>query len=282
MTVQLLTHISHQLVSLANHTSMALPPTLTIAFQPTHSSLLCNTFWFISLSLSITCALLATLVEQWAREFLHKTEKRPSPIRRARVFSFLYFGVRRFGMHAVVDLIPLLLHVSLKLFLAGLIAFLFPINHLLMALISAIFALFLMMYALLTMLPIITLDCPYHTPFSGLFWRLIHTVRDRLISETPYTGALPNMNDATINLAMENSEYRDRRAFTWTLDSLTDHDELLPFLEAIPEAIHGARGFHLVNDHLFIPLLNGSSNQASIGARIMEVLFSCRNLVPGD
>ncbi|KAJ7113610.1 hypothetical protein C8R44DRAFT_533062, partial [Mycena epipterygia] len=125
-TVQILAQISKQLMAMSNNAPFTPPE--SPSFQPTLPSVICNTLWFISLSLSITCALLATLVEQWAREFLHKTETRPSPIRRGRVFSFLYFGVRRFGMHAVVDLIPLLLHVALVLFLAGLVAFLLPIN----------------------------------------------------------------------------------------------------------------------------------------------------------
>ncbi|KAJ7078048.1 hypothetical protein B0H15DRAFT_789193, partial [Mycena belliarum] len=169
MTVQLLSGISQQLAAMATNTTM--PSTSTTQnemFQPALTSLICNTLWFISLCLSITCALLATLVEQWAREFLHKTEKCPSPIRRARVFSFLYFGVQRFGMHGVVDLIPLLLHISLILFLAGLIAFLVPINHVMVVLIGVFLGIFLMLYCVLTLLPLVTLDSPYHTPFSGL------------------------------------------------------------------------------------------------------------------
>ncbi|KAJ7092275.1 hypothetical protein B0H15DRAFT_905651, partial [Mycena belliarum] len=167
MTVQLLSGISQQLTAMATNTTMpSLLTTQNEVFQPALTSVICNTLWFISLCLSITCALLATLVEQWAREFLHKTEKRPSPIRRARVFSFLYFGVRRFGMHGVVDLIPLLLHVSLILFLAGLIAFLVPINWVMVVLIGVFLGVFLMLYSVLTLLPLVTLDSPYHTPFS--------------------------------------------------------------------------------------------------------------------
>ncbi|KAJ7602250.1 hypothetical protein DFH06DRAFT_1488835 [Mycena polygramma] len=124
--IQLLSQISQQL---ASNSSTVSPVPPADPFRPTASSLVCNTFWFISLTLSITCALLATLVEQWAREFLHSTEKHPSPFRRARVFSFLYFGLRRFGMHTAVELIPLLLHISVILFLTGLVAFLVPINH---------------------------------------------------------------------------------------------------------------------------------------------------------
>ncbi|KAJ7076050.1 hypothetical protein C8R43DRAFT_910682, partial [Mycena crocata] len=73
MTIQLLAQISQQLVAIANSTVFAPPE--AVEFRPTRTSLVCNTLWFISLSLSITCALLATLVEQWAREFIHKSQK---------------------------------------------------------------------------------------------------------------------------------------------------------------------------------------------------------------
>ncbi|KAJ7075554.1 hypothetical protein B0H15DRAFT_791717, partial [Mycena belliarum] len=177
LTVELLS----QLVAVAtNSTVTPTSSTKNETFQPETSSLICNTLWFISLCLSITCALLATLVEQWAREFLHKTEKRPSPIRRARVFSFLYFGVHRFGMHGVVDLIPLLLHVSLILFLAGLIAFLVPINQVMVVLIGVFLGVFLMLYCVLTLLPLVMLDSPYHTPFSGPVWNLVQYIHNRV------------------------------------------------------------------------------------------------------
>ncbi|KAJ6543754.1 hypothetical protein DFH09DRAFT_807140, partial [Mycena vulgaris] len=122
------------------------------------------------LILSITSALLATLVEQRTREFLHKTDRRSSPIRRARVLAY---GIQRFGVHAVVDLIPMLLHISFMLSLAGLVAFLLPINHLTTGLISGILVLFMMLYSIMTIVPIISLDCPFRTPFSPLAWFIL-------------------------------------------------------------------------------------------------------------
>ncbi|KAJ6568008.1 hypothetical protein DFH09DRAFT_1363193 [Mycena vulgaris] len=107
------------------------PPTLTIApatpFTPSATSLVCNILWFISLGLSLTCPLIVTLLEQWARDFLHKADMQSAPVIRARVFSYLYYGLRRFGMHTVVEIIPLL-HTSLLFIFAGLVAFLIPVN----------------------------------------------------------------------------------------------------------------------------------------------------------
>ncbi|KAF8143200.1 hypothetical protein K438DRAFT_1634001, partial [Mycena galopus ATCC 62051] len=103
-TVLLLTRISDQLAAVANGTTFTIQP--QSAFTPQTSSLVCNVLWFISLGLSLTCALIATLVEQWAREFLHKADMRSAPVIRARVFSYLYYGLKRFQMHSVVEIIP--------------------------------------------------------------------------------------------------------------------------------------------------------------------------------
>ncbi|KAJ7916537.1 hypothetical protein B0H13DRAFT_2188733, partial [Mycena leptocephala] len=63
----------------------------TISATPSAASLICNILWFISLGLSLASALTATLVEQWAREFLARTDLLPSPVKRARIFAYLYY-----------------------------------------------------------------------------------------------------------------------------------------------------------------------------------------------
>ncbi|KAJ7083541.1 hypothetical protein C8R44DRAFT_535916, partial [Mycena epipterygia] len=142
-------------------------------FHHTTVSLLCNALWFIDLSLSFICALLATLVEQWAREFLHKMKMCASPVRRARIFSFLYFGLKCFRMHTVLDVIPFLLHVSLLLFFAGLVAFLLPVNRIMMYLMCIVLFIFILLYAVLTVFPAVHLDCPYRTPLSAPLWSIV-------------------------------------------------------------------------------------------------------------
>ncbi|KAJ7455591.1 hypothetical protein FB451DRAFT_1564985 [Mycena latifolia] len=125
-TVKLLTQISLQLTASANRSMLQLPD--STPFTPPAASLVCNGLWFISLGFSLTCALIATLLEQWARDFLHKADMRSAPVIRARVYSYLYYGLKRFNMHTVVEIIPLLLHASLLFFFAGLVAFLIPVN----------------------------------------------------------------------------------------------------------------------------------------------------------
>ncbi|KAJ6474760.1 hypothetical protein C8R45DRAFT_873877, partial [Mycena sanguinolenta] len=168
-TVLLLTQISLQLSGIANGSSVVIPQPPT--FVPPATSLVCNALWFISLGLSLSCALIATLVQQWAREFLHKSEMRSAPIIRARILSYLYYGLKRFSMHAVVEVIPLLLHVSLIVFFAGLVAFLIPVNRSIMILCALLLGLVLFVYSFLTVFPLLCYDAPYRTPLSGGLWQ---------------------------------------------------------------------------------------------------------------
>jgi hypothetical protein len=69
-------------------------------------------------------------------------------------------------MHAFVEVIPFLLHLSLFLFFGGLIAFLQPVNPILVYLICGVLGAFITVYFTLTVLPLIALDSPYKNPLS--------------------------------------------------------------------------------------------------------------------
>ncbi|KAJ7197376.1 hypothetical protein GGX14DRAFT_667895 [Mycena pura] len=247
-TVQLLTQISQQLSAATDGT--ALPPLAPKSpFTPPATSLICNALWFISLGLSLSCALIATLLEQWAREFLHRADMHSSPIIRARIFSFLYYGLKRFSMHTVVDIIPLLLHMSLLFFFAGLVAFLLPINTAMAGLAASMLTILLSVYSLLTILPILRLDCPYRTPLSStcwrvsqylpMLWRRRHKSPEEIQEQDLKSSTIV---DAMAQQAMEKSparSVRDTRALIWTIKSLADDAELEPLLEAIPDVLWG-------------------------------------------
>ncbi|KAJ7693098.1 hypothetical protein B0H17DRAFT_510689 [Mycena rosella] len=175
LTVQLLSQISQQLAASANGSTFNIPP--TTPFTPQPASIVCNALWFISLGLSLTCALIATLVEQWARQFLHRADMRSAPLIRARVFSYLYYGLKRFHMHTVVEIIPLLLHASLLFFFGGLVAFLIPVNRTIWIITAAFLLVVIGVYTTLTLLPLRYLDCPYRTPLSASFWQIRQSFR---------------------------------------------------------------------------------------------------------
>ncbi|KAH9035985.1 hypothetical protein EDB83DRAFT_2677963 [Lactarius deliciosus] len=58
-------------------------PTSPPQFSPPNYAVWVNSLWFMSLVISLTCALLATLLQQWARRYLKVTQSRYSPHKRA-------------------------------------------------------------------------------------------------------------------------------------------------------------------------------------------------------
>lgn len=86
MMVTLLTQISQQLSANANGSPIDILAQ-TDSFQPTSSTLRVNAFWFLSLCFSLTCALAATLVEEWTRHYLQAIERRPAPYSKGEQIS---------------------------------------------------------------------------------------------------------------------------------------------------------------------------------------------------
>ncbi|KAJ7132516.1 hypothetical protein C8R44DRAFT_774141 [Mycena epipterygia] len=292
ITIAVLTQISLQLDPRSNASAVNISS--LEAFTPTPASLACNVLWFLSLWASLSCALIATLVQQWARDFIQRTEMRPSPIVRARIFSYLYFGLRRFGMHKAVEFIPLLLHVSLLLFFAGLVAFLIPVHRALTIMTAVLLFLIAAAYAYLTVLPIFSSDSPYRTPLSNLVWgsfrrfaALWHLPRqssESLDEESTLTDerspipakTIPTMLEIMTHDAIEKSnkrDERDARAIVWTVQSLTDDNELEPFVEALPDLIWGPTGRRTGHDDM-IKLLLGT-RELQLVSRIEGLLRSC-------
>ena len=217
-----------------------------------------NILWFLSLSLSVTCALAATLVQQWARKYLLTTQIPSSPQRRARVRTYLFQGVLRFRLGTVATAVPFLLHASVFLFFAGLIEFLFQINHVLAwVLLSCVF-IGGKIYLVLTILPLFYHDCPYMTPMSGLLWGLVQACQFAFLSTFRRISEIifPKWTSRRMNLkeyvgkckgrllgglqhdleksAISAAPELDAFSMRWTLKSLREPSELESFIAGIP------------------------------------------------
>ena len=130
--------------------------------------------WILSLVLSLTCALAATLVRQWARRYLRLALRRGAPHKRARMRAYISDGIEGFQLHRAIEGIITLLHISVFLFFTGLVEFLLPINTTVAYVTLGSVTLFAFAYGILTILPNLSFNCPYRTPLSGITWRLSH------------------------------------------------------------------------------------------------------------
>jgi hypothetical protein len=170
-------------------------------------------------------------------------------------------------MHTVVEIIPLLLHGSLLLFFSGLVAFLNPVNIAMMVIAGILLIIIVVVYSIFTLFPLFFLDCPYQTPLSETFWRILQAVQSfwHHIHPQPTNDVVESdlsdqsdkvvfkpqsLHDGTLveamsHTAMETSKQRsdrDHKALVWTMKSLADNTELEPFVEAIPDILWGPTG----------------------------------------
>ncbi|KAH9972296.1 hypothetical protein BGW80DRAFT_1459918 [Lactifluus volemus] len=131
-------------------------------FSPQKSAVLVNSVWFLSLVISLTSALLATMLQQWARRYVTITQPaRYSPEKRTSIRAFLADGVDKFHLPWSVEALPALLHLSLFLFFSGLAIYLFNINHTVFSVVVWWVGLAGGVYVCITLMPIFWHDSPY-------------------------------------------------------------------------------------------------------------------------
>ncbi|KAH9037354.1 hypothetical protein EDB84DRAFT_1437485 [Lactarius hengduanensis] len=170
-TQSLLAQISRQLSNATNNgTVPAASPCTQASFTPSASAVFVNSVWFLSLVLSLTCALIATLLQQWARRYLQMIQRNHAPHVRAHIREYFSRGAHRFRIFGLVEALPFLILISVLLFFTGLVVFAFPTNHTVAVITLAIVAICLILYIVFTLTPLIHNDCPYYTPFTSLIW----------------------------------------------------------------------------------------------------------------
>lgn len=229
--------------------SVARPP----PFLPPTSAIWVNSLWFLSLVISLTCAMLATSLQQWARRYVKITQPpRCSPHKRARIRAFFAHGVDKFHVPWAVEALPALVHLSLFLFFAGLLVYLFDINHTVFTAVSCWVALLSIVYGSITLMPIFWHDSPYYAPLSSTAWllytgtlyailevRLRFFSRERhyrkyLLKKSYRQRILVGVEGAAEETASELSSEIDVRVLEQTVDALGEDDALEKFYESIP------------------------------------------------
>jgi len=171
--VVLLEQISSQLAGFSNNTPPSSPGTAATApFSPGLAILWVNVLWFLSLVTSIASAFYVMLVQQWVRRYTRMTQDLPREHVCIRLSLFL--GAHKYRLSHAIGWTKVPLHISMLLFLSGLVIFLFTIS-LTIAIVVAIFTGLLgLAYFTLTILPVIDELCPYFTPMSDMSWYVWH------------------------------------------------------------------------------------------------------------
>jgi len=240
-SVTLLNQISQQLSSLGAQASVSSNLSLPVPIvSPSPSDVRVNIFWFSSLVFSLSAALLATLVQRWARDHMHIFRRYSHPLKIARIRQYLHEGVEGWYMPAIAEAVPGLVHFSLFLFLIGLADFLLHTYTIVGKFTIFPISLCAALYIISTVAPVISPKCPYRTSFSRFVWYFYRKIHKRLCNNRFGVDPKPlssNMADGQMQLAMEKNDARkgrDERAIRWLVDNLTEDIEMESLASGIP------------------------------------------------
>jgi len=167
---------AHLLLALINAShstilsTVAQPP----AFSPPRYAVWVNSLWFLSFVISLTYAMLVTMLHQWASRYIMVTQQsRNSPHKKGLVRAFFSEAFGGFPVVVwMVEGLRVMIHLSLFPFFAGLAIFLFNVNHFVFGAVVWWMVLSTTVHMCITFLPIWRPNSPYYTPLSSTIWVL--------------------------------------------------------------------------------------------------------------
>jgi hypothetical protein len=234
-------------------------------FVPPTSAVWVNGLWFSSLVISLTCGLLATLLQQWARRYERVAYPRYSPHRRARIRAFYKHGVEKLHIPWTIEVLPALLHISLFLFFAGLSVFLSTVHLTIFKIVTTWIGVCAVLYAILTFMPIIRKDSPYSAPLSSsvsfcltgirhLFFRFLHRFPDfdasicmPLRNRDPRAVHLEEFFSHSMSMTAEKYAFKldpdiDHGSLLWMFQTLDEDTDFEKFFEGLPRLCDSETG----------------------------------------
>lgn len=283
--VVLLAQISAQLAASGSPVpSTVLFPPAFPQFHAAKSDVRVNIYWFMSLVFSLSAALGATLVQQWAREYVQFFQRYNHPLKRARIRQFLHEGANRWHMDLVVHLVPALIHISLFLFFLGLADSLFKINVATATTTTILIVICALSYLFSIIAPIWDAQSPFQSPLSSMFWHLYFWKFSRRTYKDRSTGGKDtristDMKEGRVQLAMSYSEdrkHRDARAIEWIVDDLTEDSELELLVRNIPDSFNSTWGKDVLQ------AVTDDRGREDPGARFNSILTVSQALIVPD
>ncbi|VDC06698.1 unnamed protein product [Peniophora sp. CBMAI 1063] len=162
-----------QLVSASNISPVVPIPDLSeeVFPVPLRTAIVVNSLWFLALVISLVCALLTALIQEWGSDYLHDIRK-PSREMTIRDYASYHIhvrmGIERFGMDNLMSFIITLMHAAVALFLIGLAMFLYPINHVPSFVVEAAGFATAALYVSFSIVPLFDNSIPSRTPLTHL------------------------------------------------------------------------------------------------------------------
>ncbi|KAH9956539.1 hypothetical protein BC827DRAFT_754757 [Russula dissimulans] len=218
-----------------------------VPFSPTPKAVVVNLLWFLSLLISLTCAIMATVVQQWARQYIRYTQpSERGPKTRARIRAMFSHSADRLFIKCMTDLLPCYLHLAILLFLVGLLIFLFNLHIVIFAFAAGLFVFSMGLYGFFTLLPFFQHGSLLSTPTSRLsrsLWGFLVGVycivsRHRFDYDRrwgPLDWFFDDVGRKVDAITKARAPDIDIHVLDWSLRSLGDDEAVEKWLRAIPD-----------------------------------------------
>ncbi|VDB91552.1 unnamed protein product [Peniophora sp. CBMAI 1063] len=144
----------------------------------TSSAVVINTLWVVALVISLLCALLATLIQDWTKTFL-RAQAHPTAVtleQQCLEHMSAHMGAQRYGLPLAPRLVVGLLHAAVVLFLAGIVVFFWHLNPIPARAALGVAGGSIFIYAVASALPLFDASCPFRTPLTDVYVFIIMLV----------------------------------------------------------------------------------------------------------
>ncbi|KAF9029723.1 hypothetical protein BDZ89DRAFT_1065206 [Hymenopellis radicata] len=159
--------------SQVNITAPSVNPMQT--FRPDSITVWVNGLWVVSLTASLVVALSAVLIKQWLHHYTSIPSGTPGACSHLRQYRFI--GLQKWRVSVVIGLLPIVMHTSLALFLAGLVLFFIPLRTSLACAVGIFTVALCLLYLVSSAMPIFFPQCPYQTPLTDFIHHTCLTIR---------------------------------------------------------------------------------------------------------
>ncbi|KZT59310.1 hypothetical protein CALCODRAFT_200755, partial [Calocera cornea HHB12733] len=133
---------------------------------PPHWAVLVNCLWFTALFLCLLIAVLTMLLKEWLSTYSDRVAR--IPLERVKQRQMRFDGLMRWNIPAIVNLLPLAIHVAVFLLLIDLVIFGWSVSVTLAALMAVLLVIGFTFYMASVVLPLVRPECPYKSPLVYL------------------------------------------------------------------------------------------------------------------
>ncbi|KAG8936229.1 hypothetical protein FRC03_008396, partial [Tulasnella sp. 419] len=158
---------------------------LTLSYQDLHpgnpesTAVSINSFFFSSLSFSLTAAFGAVTAKQWLTEYSNVGAVKALYIQGRRRHE-KYKGMRRWHLQFIIEVLPMVLQLSLLLFLIGVVHFLWTIDRNVATVQLVLSGAGILLYLLTIIVGILVPSSPFQSPLSRHLSRLYQKINRSL------------------------------------------------------------------------------------------------------